>query len=73
MTLISRTPVGRVAAVVAALATAGLLTIAPASASSATDTDGDGMPNRWERTHGLKPGTPARGLGEIGGSGAEDA
>jgi hypothetical protein len=45
---------GRTTAVIATLAAAGLLSAAPALAAS-RDTDGDGMPNRWELNHHLNP------------------
>jgi hypothetical protein len=48
----------RGSAVVASLAAAGLLTLASPSsvhASGARDSDGDGMPNRWELSHHLNP------------------
>lgn len=42
-------------AAVAALATAGLFsTMAPAHAAL-RDSDGDGIPDRWERNHGMNP------------------
>ena len=41
-------------AVLAALASAGLLS-SPASGLAAPDSDGDGMPNRWELRHDLNP------------------
>ena len=49
-----RSGVGRLSTVLAALAAAGFLSTAPATASS-TDTDGDRMPNRWEVAHNLNP------------------
>lgn len=36
-----------------AVAMAGLVFASPASASGGRDTDHDGMPDRWERAHGL--------------------
>ena len=41
-------------AVVAAIAAGGILSVAP-SAYAAADADGDGIPNRWERNHGMNP------------------
>jgi ABC-type Zn2+ transport system substrate-binding protein/surface adhesin len=39
--------------VVALLAVAGLLLASPATARTQRDTDHDGMPDKWERAHGL--------------------
>lgn len=50
----TRTRAGRATALIATLASAGLLSATPALAS-ARDTDGDGMPNRWEVRHHLNP------------------
>ena len=47
-----RSSVGRSTAALAALAAAGLLSTPVASAGS-LDSDGDGMPNRWEVAHNL--------------------
>ena len=33
------------------------------------DTDGDGMPDAWERSHALDPGNPADGNGDADGDG----
>lgn len=43
----------RVIAVVAAIAAGGLLGVTPAA--HAADGDGDGIPSRWERNHGMDP------------------
>ena len=45
----------RAVAVGAALATAGLMSFVPVAHAALGDADGDGIPNRWERRHGLDP------------------
>ncbi|MEA2435163.1 MAG: hypothetical protein QOG54_2620 [Actinomycetota bacterium] len=40
---------------------AALLIVAGAGAAYAADSDGDGMPDRWERSHGLSPNKPNAG------------
>lgn len=56
--------VGKTVAVGAALATAGLFTLVPAHAGPG-DSDGDGIPNRWERSHGLNPNRAADALTDL--------
>ena len=46
---------GKGVAAVAALATAGLLGVMPTAHADSSDADGDGIPNRWERNHGMNP------------------
>lgn len=46
---------GRAVAVGAALATAALLSFVPVAQAASGDTDGDGISNRWERSHGMNP------------------
>ena len=50
-----RSDAGKLAAVLASIAAGGLLTMPSASAVASRDSDGDGMPNRWELRHGLNP------------------
>lgn len=40
-------------AIATALVVAGAVLVAPAQGASRKDTDHDGMPDRWERAHGL--------------------
>jgi hypothetical protein len=42
------------AALTASVVSAAMFTVSPVVAAGA-DSDGDGMPNRWERSHGLNP------------------
>lgn len=51
----TRTTPVRLAALFAAVAYGGLLGVTPASAQAAGDSDGDRMPNVWERNHNLNP------------------
>ena len=59
---------------VAALTAAGVALVAPlalgvtAAHAGGSDSDGDGMPNRWERHHGLHPGV-ANARGDRDGDG----
>ncbi|MCW2850403.1 MAG: hypothetical protein JWM84_67 [Nocardioides sp.] len=46
---------GRAVAVGAALATAGLFSYMPVAQAASGDADRDGIPNRWERKHGMNP------------------
>ena len=46
---------GKAVAAVAALATAGLFRVMPTAHAGSSDSDGDGIPNRWERSHGMNP------------------
>ena len=46
---------GRTIAAGAALATAGLFSFMPMAHAGSSDADGDGIPNRWERNHGMNP------------------
>jgi len=51
-----RSAVGRTTAAAAILAAAGVFGLASsATATTVRDSDHDGMPNRWESTHGLNP------------------
>jgi hypothetical protein len=51
-----RSAAARVGRLVAAAAVATLLVLAALpAAAAARDSDGDGMPNRWEKAHGLDP------------------
>lgn len=54
MTLHDSLP-GRTVAVGAALAAAGLFGVMPLAHAGSADADGDGIPNRWERSHGMNP------------------
>ncbi|GEP35169.1 hypothetical protein NSZ01_29370 [Nocardioides szechwanensis] len=46
---------GRTVAVGAALAAAGLFGVMPLAHAGSSDADGDGIPHRWERSHGMNP------------------
>ncbi len=46
---------GRVIAIGAALAAAGVFAVAPVADAAGADSDRDGIPNRWERSHGMNP------------------
>jgi hypothetical protein len=39
------------------------------SSPAPEDTDHDGMPDEWEKQHGLDPGNPADGNGDLNGDG----